>query len=470
MTLGERPFGTRWPAAGSTGRAAPGDTAGLPYRRPVTGAADVGVAPGDAERTGSHAGAPDLDGVVPRAAKGVAGTAVEGGPGMAVERGPGRAAECSAWTRNDALVAVGAAATDLIGFSLATQAEGGSLALAVVPVLCALPLLARRTHPLSALAAVLALGVVLNVVAPFTPHFPLTVVVALYSVARSLRPALAAVTAFAAVPLISAGQSGWPLPFGWWVLLGNAFVTGLIVAAAQVVNRREREAETHRRLLADRAVAEERRRIARELHDIVAHHITTMQLMAGGARANLAHDPEVAREALVTLEGSGRLALREMRQLLDVLRAGEEPEDAPTAPQPGIGDLERIVSEARLSGTEVEFTVDGPVRPLAPTVGLTVFRIVQEALTNTRKHAGRAARAGVRLAYGPDEVTVEVRDDGTGTPAPAARPAVRSGYGLIGMRERVALQGGTLEVGASAGGGFRVAARLPAPAEAEATR
>ncbi|MYT20858.1 histidine kinase, partial [Streptomyces sp. SID7760] len=233
-----------------------------------------------------------------------------------------------------------------------------------------------------------------------------------------------------------------------------------------------RESEARRTLLADRAVAEERRRIARELHDIVAHHITTMQLMAGGARANLAHDPDVAREALVTLEDSGRMALREMRQLLDVLRAGEEPEQTPPAPQPGTGDLDRIISESRLAGTPTEFTVRGTARPLPPTVGLTVFRIVQEALTNARKHAV-GARAHVRLTYGAEGVEVEVRDDGAGGPRPgasragssrtaASRAGAGSGYGLIGMRERVALQGGTLETGSHEGGGFRVAARLPA--------
>ncbi|MFD7258680.1 sensor histidine kinase [Streptomyces sp. NPDC059874] len=369
-------------------------------------------------------------------------------------------------------MAVGAGATDLIGFALGSRTDGGSLAAgaAVIAVVSGLPLLARRSHPVSALAAVLALGVLLNLATPHSPHFGLTLVVAFYSVARSRRPAAVAATVLVAVPLISAGQSGWPLPFGWWGLLGNAFVTLFAVGAAEVVNRRHREAEAHHRLLADRAVAEERRRIARELHDIVAHHITTMQLMAGGARANLSHDPEVAREALVTLEGSGRLALREMRQLLDVLRAGEEPEDTLPAPQPGAADLDRIVAEARLAGTETEFTVDGPVRPLPPTVGLTVFRIVQEALTNTRKHAGRRARARVRLTYGPQEVGVEVRDDGAGAQPPAGRPAQRSGYGLIGMRERVALQGGTLEAAALDEGGFRVAARLPAPTEAEGTR
>ncbi|MFE5558177.1 sensor histidine kinase [Streptomyces sp. NPDC056544] len=384
----------------------------------------------------------------------VAGAGADG----AAERGP--------WTRNDALVAIAAGATDLVGFSLGSLTEGGSLSVtaAALLVVSAMTLLARRFHPLPVLAAVLALGALVNMAAPLSPHFTLSLTIALYSVVRVSRPAVVAVTVVAAVPLVSAGQRGWPLPYGWWGLAGNAVAALITVTAAVVVNHRQREAATQRTLLADRAVAEERRRIARELHDIVAHHITTMQLMAGGARANLAHDPEVSREALVTLEDSGRMALREMRQLLDVLRAGEEPEQTPPAPQPGADDLGRIITESRLAGTETEFTVDGPVRPLPPTVGLTVFRIVQEALTNTRKHAGRA-RAHVRLTYCGDEVGVEVRDDGAGAQAPPARLTARSGYGLIGMHERVALQGGTLEAAALAGGGFRVAARIPLPVQ-----
>ncbi|WP_327381027.1 sensor histidine kinase [Streptomyces sp. NBC_01207] len=380
----------------------------------------------------------------------------DGGADGAGERGP--------WTRNDALVAVAAGATDLVGFSLGSLTEGGSLSVtaAALLVVSAMTLLARRVHPLPVLAAVLALGALVNMAAPLSPHFTLSLTIALYSVVRVSRPAVVAATVVAAVPLVSAGQRGWPLPYGWWGLAGNAVAALITVTAAVVVNHRQREAEAQRTLLADRAVSEERRRIARELHDIVAHHITTMQLMAGGARANLAYDPEVSREALVTLEDSGRMALREMRQLLDVLRAGEEPEQTPPAPQPGADDLGRIITESRLAGTETEFTVDGPVRPLPPTVGLTVFRIVQEALTNTRKHAGRA-RAHVRLTYRGDEVGVEVRDDGAGAQAPPARLTARSGYGLIGMHERVALQGGTLEAAALAGGGFRVAARIPLP-------
>lgn len=377
----------------------------------------------------------------------------------------GKGADMLRWTRNDALVAIGAAAADLLGFSVGTQTEGMSLTLSAAGALvaAAMCLLARRSRPVAVLAAVLALGVVPNVViADTSPHFPLGLAVALYSVVRFSRPAVAAAAVALTVPLASAGQGGTLVPSGL-SLAANAAAAALVAGTALVINRWQRDVAANQARQAERAVAEERRRIARELHDIVAHHITAMQLMAGGARANLAHDTEAAREALVTLEDSGRIALREMRQLLDVLRAGEEPDETPPAPQPGAADLERIVTESRLAGTETEFTVDGPVRPLPPSVGLTLFRIVQEALTNTRKHAGQA-RARVRVTYHPDEVAVEVCDDGAGAPPPTARPAAGTGYGLIGMHERVALQGGTLEAAARDGGGFRVAARLPVPA------
>lgn len=369
------------------------------------------------------------------------------------------------WTRNDALVAIGAAVVDLTGYSLGAAEAGRPLTvLAVVLVVLTAPcLLARRVRPVAVLCAALALGVGLNLITSQGPHFSAGATVALYSVARVRGPVVTAAAALTAVPLTVIGSGGFGGPSRFTGLLGNTVAVLLVVAAALLTRRWQQETEAKRTLLAERAVAEERRRIARELHDIVAHHITTMQLMAGGARANLAHDPQVAHEALVTLEGSGRMALREMRQLLDVLRAGEEPEHTPPAPQPGTADLDRIVAEARLGGLETGFTVDGPVRALPPALGLTVFRIVQESLTNTRKHAGRQARAHVRLTYRPDEVTVEVRDDGAGHRPEPSRAAPVSGYGLIGMRERVALQGGALETAALDGGGFRVAARLPVP-------
>ncbi|MFD3513358.1 sensor histidine kinase [Streptomyces sp. NPDC058657] len=373
------------------------------------------------------------------------------------------------WTRNDALVAGGACAMNLLSYVFFDD-PGGRYAVTVAGFLlvavAALPLLARRRHPVATLAAVLALDATATLTVPLPSHFGAVLLVALYSVARACSGRVTALAALAAVGTVTVtlvSRSGGRIP-PWQDVLLAPLTTLLVVGTALAVNRWQQEVAANRRLLADRAVADERRRIARELHDIVAHHITTMQLMAGGARANLAH-PEVARDALVTLESSGRLALSEMRQLLDVLRAGDEPEDAPSQPQPGAGDLGRLVSESRLAGLPTECAVTGTERPLPPTVGLTVFRIVQEALTNSRKYAGPAARAAVRLTYGQDRITVEVRDDGGGAPGPDdvpdRGPGGSGGYGLIGMRERVALHGGTLTAGPQSGGGFAVLAELP---------
>ncbi|MGP8298940.1 sensor histidine kinase [Streptomyces inhibens] len=366
------------------------------------------------------------------------------------------------WTRNDALVTGGACAMNLLSYVFFNAPDGQhdvSVAGFLLVALAAVPLLARRSHPVAALAAVLALDATAALTVPLPSHFGAVLVVALYSVARACPGRVTAVAAAATVALTLLSQSNGRIP-PWRDAITSPLTTLIVVGTAMVINRWQQEVAANRRLLADRAVADERRRIARELHDIVAHHITTMQLMAGGARANLAQ-PEVVQEALVTLESSGRLALREMRQLLDVLRTGDEPEAAPSLPQPGADDLDRLVAESRLAGLPTGFSVHGPQRPLPPTVGLTVFRIAQEALTNTRKYAG-AARASVQLTYHQERVTIEVRDDGGGTPPQEGTSAVGSGgYGLIGMRERVALHGGTLTAGPQADGGFAVVADLP---------
>ncbi|WP_457028768.1 sensor histidine kinase [Kitasatospora sp. P5_F3] len=365
------------------------------------------------------------------------------------------------WPRNDALVAAGACALNLLSYVFFTDPGGRhqvSVSGFLLVAVAAVPLLARRSHPVAVLAAVLALDATAALTLPLPSHFGAVLVVALYSVARACPGRVTAVAAVAAAALTVLSQSSDPIP-PWREAVGPPLSVLIVVGAALAVNRWQREVEANRRLLADRAVADERRRIARELHDIVAHHITTMQLMAGGARANLGR-PEVVRDALVTLESSGRLALREMRQLLDVLRADDEPEAAPSLPQPGADDLDRLVAESRLAGLPTELTVHGAVHPLPPTVGLTVFRIAQEALTNTRKYAG-SARASVRLTYGQNLVTVEVRDDGGDAPPPTGP----GGYGLIGMRERVALHGGTLTVGPLPEGGFGVLAELPLTTE-----
>ncbi|CAM5242761.1 hypothetical protein GCM10010329_44430 [Streptomyces spiroverticillatus] len=361
------------------------------------------------------------------------------------------------WSRNDALVTGGACVLNLLSYVFfddpGTTHRVNAAGFLLV-ALGALPLLARRRKPVLAFAAALLLDAVAAVTVPLPHHFGAVLVVALYTVARARPGWTTAWAAFATVVVTLASQSGGRVP-EWQHLVSPPLTVALVVGTALAVNRWQREVAANRQLLADRAVAEERRRIARELHDIVAHHLTTMQLMAGGARANLAR-PEVAREALVTLESSGRLALNEMRQLLDVLRADDEPESTPALPQPGVADLPALVDESRAAGLPTEFATEGPSRPLPPTVALTLFRVVQEALTNTRKHAG-ASRATVRLTYGSESVVVEVRDDGTGETARDGVP----GYGLVGMRERVALHGGSLSAGPHHEGGFHVYVELP---------
>ncbi|MFE2347677.1 sensor histidine kinase [Kitasatospora cineracea] len=411
---------------------------------------------------------------------------------------PGTAAapDGAPWTHTDALVAVAAGLFDALGALLFAALDGNrgpGLPGFLLALLAALPLLFRRDRPVPAFAAVLALGVAADLARSGAPHFGAVLVVALYSVARASTLATTAAAALAASVTTVLGQSHFRTPTLAAVL--SAPCSALLVAGAGLaVARWQREVTANRQLLADRAVAEERRRIARELHDVVAHHITTMQLMAGGARANLA-DPEVVRDALVTLESSGRLALREMRQLLDVLRAGDEPDAVPPAPQPGTDDLPRLLEESRRAGLPADLTVHGEVRPLPPALGLAVFRIVQEALTNTRKHAG-PTRATVRLTYAPDLLTVHVRDHGPGSghgpgfgPGSGHGPGSDhgsghgpgsdhgpgsgfarsstepSGHGLIGMRERAALHGGTLTATPHPDGGFAVHAELPLPAE-----
>ncbi|GLW56505.1 sensor histidine kinase [Kitasatospora phosalacinea] len=383
------------------------------------------------------------------------------------EPGTAAARDGVPWTHADALVAVAAGVLDAVGnllFGALDGERGPGLPVFLLALLAALPLLARRSRPVPALAAVLVPSAAADLLGPGTPHFGVVLTVALYSVARVSSPATTAAAVLATSVATVLGQGHFRVP-AWDVAVSAPCSALLVAAAGLAVARWQREVAANRQLLADRAVAEERRRIARELHDVVAHHITTMQLMAGGARANLA-DPEVVRDALVTLESSGRLALREMRQLLDVLRAGDEPDAVPPAPQPGADDLPRLLEESRRAGLPADLTVRGEARPLPPALGLTVFRIVQEALTNARKHAG-PARATVHLTYRPDLLTVHVRNDGP-APAPTRPPADRGGHGLIGMRERAALHGGTLTATPHPDGGFAVHAELPLPADESA--
>jgi signal transduction histidine kinase len=203
------------------------------------------------------------------------------------------------------------------------------------------------------------------------------------------------------------------------------------------------------------AVAEERTRIARELHDIIAHSVTTMVVQAGAAEQVVDDDPEHVRKALATIRDTGTGALAEMRRVVAVLRDIDEPGEL--SPQPGVDALPDLVEDARSAGLDATLEVRGEVRPLPGGVDLAAYRIVQEALTNVRRHADATA-VRVGLDYSADDVRIEVVDDGVGSSDPSG------GHGLVGMRERASLYGGRVEAGAADGAGFVVRAVLPVSA------
>jgi len=215
------------------------------------------------------------------------------------------------------------------------------------------------------------------------------------------------------------------------------------------------EAERHAQ--AKIAAAAERARIARELHDVVAHHVSVMVVQADGAGYALRTDPDRAQAALSAISTTGRQALTEMRRLLGVLRSADQHTEL--APMPGLGELRELLDQARTAGLEVSYTLTGTPRELPEGAELAAYRVVQESLTNTRKHAGLAATAAVTLRYEPEGLTVEVTDDGI---APVSDQP--GGHGLAGMRERIAMYGGTVQAGPRPGGGFGVTAHLPCPA------
>ncbi|MFL6129969.1 MAG: sensor histidine kinase [Mycobacteriales bacterium] len=219
--------------------------------------------------------------------------------------------------------------------------------------------------------------------------------------------------------------------------------------------RRREDQDRARRAIRRQVIAEERTRMARELHDVVAHHVSVIGLLAAAANRQLARDPAKASAALASIEDSSRQAVAEMHRLLGFLRQeGDADELAPPRTLLQLDVLAAQLSEARLP---VDVRVEGEQRELPTSVELSAYRVVQEALTNTVKHA-EASKAEVRLRYRPEEVEVEILDDGIGT---AATPTRGGGHGLIGMRERVALHGGRLTAGPRPGGGFAVRATFP---------
>ncbi|MBA8793728.1 signal transduction histidine kinase [Friedmanniella endophytica] len=353
--------------------------------------------------------------------------------------------------------------------------------------LCGAVALRRRLPAVALVLAVAsALGLVLVTDQPFTAI--LLVPVMVYSLARWSGQRLARWGLAAAVvgSVIAPIRWYWNTydagPHAWLIgsvtglaclgLVGGPYLVGRRrqESLQQLAYRREAQAEQQRLLAAEQiqrsraATVDERNRIARELHDIVAHSLSVIVVQAEGGKAIAARKPERAPEVLETIAETSREALAEMRQMVGLLRRGEMLDpvgrtvDGAAAedyrPAPGVGDLPELV---RKTTDRARYEVRGTVPPLPTAVGLTVYRIVQESLTNVLKHAGPQAHATVTLTALPDRLVVEVRDDGRG----AAAPSDGQGHGVQGMRERAGLHGGTVQAGPAPGGGFLVRASVP---------
>jgi signal transduction histidine kinase len=335
-----------------------------------------------------------------------------------------------------------------------------------LPLLLALPLLWRRRRPLFAVTLVMA-GVVIQAVSSGNSAEGLELIIALAVAAYSAaaysdrRRALVGLAVLAAGYTIYAledhniqsGRTGelWAGAF-FAVAILAAWLIGVFVHSGRERTALQALAANHERA-AHEAVAEERARLARELHDIVSHNLSVVVLQAGGARAQGDHAPAGTLEKI---ERSSREALVEMRRLLGVLRDNDD-DDATLAPQPGIAQLDALAATMRAAGLPVELAVEGDYADLPPALDLSAYRIVQEALTNTLKHAG-PANARVRIRRHTGAVTIDIDDDGAGNPNGRSAGA---GHGLVGMRERVALFGGELDAAPRPQGGYAVHARLP---------
>ena len=372
--------------------------------------------------------------------------------------------------------------------NLVSNAPAGSdplvtrLTVLTLSVVAYLALLWRRQAPTTVFALVLGHGLLASQVLGL--HLPnLGLYVALFTVARQCRLgisllALAAATAEAIVtvaaddssPIDVEGVAGW---IGWILLLGgvNAVVwyagrrTRTHGERLRRLEREKLERETQARL----AVAEERARLARELHDIVAHSVSVMMLQAAGARSVLSQNPGRAEVALRRIVEAGQQSTGELRRMLNVLRApgeGTAREAQVLQPVAQLSDLDALVRRVQAAGVSAQVHVDGEPAVLDRSVDLTAYRIVQEALTNTMKHAGPDTHVWVQLTWSDDQLHVEVADDGSGS-ATSSPTAISTGSGLAGLRERVRAVGGHLEAGPRPDRGFRITAVLPTSHHAE---
>ncbi|MFI9597722.1 sensor histidine kinase [Nonomuraea sp. NPDC052265] len=366
------------------------------------------------------------------------------------------------WLALDRLAAIGYAFS---AFLLLANEVRGAERFTVVPlgvVVTALPIALRRQRPVVAFGIALAGLVAAELVEPRTIILGiLSVAYALYAVAALCRPRTAFVALGMALTAAAAtGIPGYPRIGGAPVISVLLFTTVWTVGYAVGMHRRHLgELLRNQARLAKQSVTDERMRIARELHDVVAHGMSVVTVQAGFGALVIDDDPQEARAALTAIETTGRQSLAEMRRLLGVLREEERSEGPELAPASGLADLDPLVEQTARAGVRVELTVTGEPRALPPGIDLSAYRIVQEALTNVVKHAATGS-ARVALCYDPDELSIEVADDGLGC-RKADGPSL--GHGLIGMRERAHLCGGTFHATPLPEGGFRVTATLPTP-------
>ena len=339
-------------------------------------------------------------------------------------------------------------------------AEGSQLRLTAGLLASALPLLARRRYPLGTLVVIVAALPLSGDLYDETTAIFAAMVTAVFSVAAyaDTRRAIAGLVLVLVAFGMGMAADGKPEDiFFAAVICGPIWAGGRLVRAnkqtADAMADRAELAEREREERARAAVAEERSRIARELHDVVAHSISVMVVQAGAERRALGDEREDTREVLETIETTGRQTLAEMRRLLGMLRRSDD--ELELAPQPGMEHVDALIDQVGEAGLPVTLTVEGSRTPLPAGVDLSAYRIVQEALTNALKHAGPAS-ARVTVRYGEDELELDIVDDGAG-----AINGDGGGHGLIGMRERVTMFGGDLDAGARREGGYAVRARLP---------
>ncbi|MGH6655909.1 MAG: sensor histidine kinase [Actinocrinis sp.] len=378
------------------------------------------------------------------------------------------------WLQQHPTLVDGAMAAILVFFGAVSVFQRNSLPATLAGVFIGAPLLFRRRFPMAAFWGVMVLGAGQVLFGRQPSLSDLAVPMAVYALAayrtrRASLLGLALTLVGAAIALnrwVPDHNKATVSAFTWAFAYG-LLISPLIIAWVLGDSMRYRRAyyldleDKTRRLerewdqQAQIAAAAERARIARELHDVVAHNVSVMVVQAEGASYALDSSPETTRRALGAIAETGRTALAEMRRLLGVLRS--EGNEADRAPQPGVEQLEDLLEQVRAAGLAVDFTVQGVPVLLSAGMALAAYRIVQESLTNTRKHGGPYVSAQVALHYGEDELRMLVSDDGRG----AAALTDGQGNGLTGMRERVAMYGGALHAGPRTGGGYQVEAVLP---------